>query len=202
MTSAEVVYPAGHTRWGRFAVTFLAAMVAVAAVASSLIGGVVAANVSLGGIPMKLKVAELQGNGLGMFGNAATASNGNKQVATAGIGDATIKGGLCAAVEVPVPILGGFTILLNAPADRQVTAKSLVLDLTQLKSDMQATNLVIGRDSSTLNRGGVTGPAGSNGIQSDLVTLSNVDGTAYALSAGSLRVDSIAIDVARRGAGC
>lgn len=202
MTEAYEDRPDGHTRWGRFLVAFLLPMVAVGFLGASLLTGVLAANLSVGGVPIQLKVPQLQGEGLGAFGSAAPALGGDKQVATAGIGNAVIRGGLCAAIEVPVPILGGFTILLDAPQDQEITASSMVLDVTQLKANLDATNIVIGRDASVLSRGGVTGEPGSNGIQSDLVTLTNVEGTAYSLSAGSLKVKGLSIDVAGRGAGC
>lgn len=202
MTQAIADRPAGHTRWGRFAVAFVLPMVAVGFIAASLLTGVLAANLSVGGVPIKLKVPSLQGEGLGAFGAAAPALAGDKQVATAGIGNAVIAGGLCAAIEVPVPILGGFTILLDAPEDREITASSMVLDVTQLKGNLDATNIVIGRDASVLSQGGVKGEPGSNGIQSERVTLTNVEGTAYSLSAGSLKVQGLSIDVAGRGAGC
>jgi Family of unknown function (DUF6230) len=202
MTMAFADRPDGHTRWGRFAIAFILPMIAVAVIAGSLLSGVLAATLSVGGIPIQLKVPQLQGQSLGAFGNAAPLVEGDKQVATAGIGNATITGGLCAAIEVPVPVLGGFTIMLNSPQDKQITAKSMVLDITQLKGDLEASNIVIGRDASALSQGGLKGPAGSNGIQSEVVTLSNVEGTAYSLSAGSLKVQGISIDVAGKGAGC
>lgn len=202
MTQAFADRPDGHTRWGRFAIAFLLPMVAVGVIGSSLLTGVLAATLSVGGIPITLKVPELRGESLGAFGNAAPVINGDKQVATAGIGNATISGGLCAAIEVPVPILGGFTILLDSPEDKTITAKTMVLDVTQLKGDLSATNLVIGRDASALSRGGLKGPVGSNGIQSDVVTMSNLEGTAYSLSAGSLTVQGLSIDLAGKGAGC
>jgi len=186
MTQVDPSRPAGHTRWGRFAIAFLLPMVAVGFIATSLLTGVLAANLSVGGVPIELKVSELKGEGLGAFGSAAPALADDKQVATAGIGNATINGGLCAAIEVPVPILGGFTILVDAPADRQITASSIV----------------IGRDASVLSKGGIKGEPGSNGIQSELVTFTDLEGTAYSLSAGSLKVDGISIDLAGRGAGC
>ncbi len=202
MTHAHAVRPDGHTRWGRFAIAFLLPMVAVGFIAASLLTGVLAANLSVGGVPIQLKLPELQGESLGAFGAAAPSLGGDKQVATAGIGNATINGGLCAAIEVPVPILGGFTILLDAPEDTQITASSMVLDVTRLSGNLQATNIVIGRDASELSHGGIRGEPGSNGIQSELVTLTNVEGTAYSLSAGSLKVDGLSINLAGRGAGC
>jgi len=202
MTQVDPSRPAGHTRWGRFAIAFLLPMVAVGFIATSLLTGVLAANLSVGGVPIELKVSELKGEGLGAFGSAAPALADDKQVATAGIGNATINGGLCAAIEVPVPILGGFTILVDAPADRQITASSMVLDMTRLTGNLDATNIVIGRDASVLSKGGIKGEPGSNGIQSELVTFTDLEGTAYSLSAGSLKVDGISIDLAGRGAGC
>jgi hypothetical protein len=202
MSQAFAVEPDGHTRWGRFVLAFLLPMVAVVVIAWSLLSGVLAATLAVGGIPIELKVPQLQGQGLGAFGNAAPLIDGDRQVATAGIGEATISGGLCAALEVPVPILGGFTIMLNTPADQQITAKSMVLDVTQLKGNLDATNIVIGRDSSALTQGGLKGPAGSNGIQSDSVVLTDVEGIAYSLSASSLKVQGMTIDLAGQGAGC
>lgn len=194
--------PDGHTRWGRFALAFLLPMAGAAVIAGCLVTGVLAANLSVGGVPIELKVPQLRGEGLGAFGNAAPVLAGDKQVATAGISNATISGGLCAAVEVPVPILGGFTILLAAPPDREITARSMVLDITHLSGDLDATNIVIGRDSSVLAYGGLKGPEGSNGIQSQVVTLTGVEGTAYSLSAASLTVRGISIDLAAKGTGC
>jgi hypothetical protein len=202
MTQAHADRPDGHTRWGRFLVAFLLPMVAVGFLGTSLLTGVLAANLSVGGVPIELRVPRLEGEGLGAFGSAAPALAGDKQVATAGIGNAVISGGLCAAVEVPVPVIGGFTILLAAPQDQQITASSLVLDVTRLTSNVEATNIVIGRDASVLSQGGVKGEPGSNGIQSDLVTLTDVQGTAYSLSAGALKVNGLSVDVAGRGAGC
>ncbi|HEY0640893.1 MAG TPA: DUF6230 family protein [Pseudonocardiaceae bacterium] len=194
--------PAGHTRWGRFAVAFVLPMVAAGVVASSLLNGVLAANLSVGGVPIELSMPRLQGESLGAFGASAPALDGERQVATTGIGNAVIDGGLCAAIDVPLPLVGGFTILIDAPEGRQITATSMVLDVSDLDADLTATELVIGRDASVLTEGGVKGPAGTNGIQSDLVTLENVEGTAYSLSAGALTVDGLSLDVAAAGTRC
>lgn len=202
MTHAYAIRPAGHTRWGRFAIAFLVPMVAVVVIAGSLLSGVLAATLAVGGVPIQLKVPELRGQSLGAFGSAAPSLSGDKQVATAGIGNVVIDGGLCAAMAVPVPIVGGFTVLISAPEGQQITANSLVLDVSRLGGDLAASNIVIGRDSSTLSQGGIKGPAGSNGIQSDLVTFTNLEGTAYSLSAGSLRVNGLSVNLAGEDGGC
>lgn len=194
--------PAGHTRWGRFALAVVPAGVAVIAVVGSLYTGLLAATFAVGGVDVTINSDQVQAEGMAAFGNGVSlVDGGSRQVATAGIGSATLSG-LCAAIEVPVPVFGGFTVKILAPRDAPVTATDLVLDATTLNGDLYAENIVIGRDASTVDKGPVRGAAGSNGIQTDHATITGLDAKAYKISAGTFRVSGVSIAVAGKGDGC
>lgn len=205
MTTATIDAPeliGGHTRWFRTILLAGAPLIAVLVIAYTLISGILAATFALGGVPIQIKADTLAAGPTGLYGNARDTAGGDPlQVVSGGIENAKITG-LCLDVEVPTPIGGGFTILLSAPSDIEVDGTNLVLDITSLSGGLEAHNFELGRDASQLSKGNVTGPAGSNGIQADSLLVSRAEVGAHSLSAGTIKLDQISIDVAGRDEGC
>src|SRR5580765_22254 len=103
MTASEVEGPDGHTRWSRFAIAVVPAVVAVGVALGGLYTGVLAATFAVGGVDVTVKSNHVDIQHMGAFGDGVTMVNGSsKQVASAGISQAQLTG-LCAAIKVPVP---------------------------------------------------------------------------------------------------
>lgn len=199
-TDGGAVAIAGHTRWGRVLLTAGPALLIVLALAASLVTGVAAATFALGGVPVRVTAASLDATGLGLYGDTREVLNGAPlQVAAAGIESAKISG-LCLSLSVPLG--GGFGIKLSAPDDVEVNATNLLLDASSLEGSLDARGLAVGRDASLLSRGGVAGPAGTDGLQVDSVVLGGAEVEAYSLSAGTITLSNIRIATVGANEGC
>ncbi len=114
------------------------------------------------------------GRRFAQYGGIASQENGTKHpTAVSAIRDAELYN-LCQSVNASNPLTGRVILTINAGGgDRPATATNLVLDVDELRGDTTFTNIEIGRDASTLNKGGegAKGQAGLFGQQADHVTI-------------------------------
>lgn len=200
MSSAVDALGGGHTRWGRVIIAVIPALVVVLLLAGSMITGLLAATFALGGVPIDVRAATLDATGMGLYGDTRSLITGDAfNVAAAGVEEATITG-LCLGIEVPVG--AGFNIVLSAPDDVEVNASNLLLDADSLRGSLSATGLEVGRDASVMDRGGVTGPAGTDAVQVAQVELGDATIAAHRLSAGTISLSDISIAVQGADGGC
>jgi hypothetical protein len=191
MTDATRPRVAGRTSWRRFAVLAVPAAVIVAGMLAMMGEGALAASFTISGQKAKISADSLDGTGFAQYGWIdQTARNTAIPVAVAGIKHAELAN-LCQSVVFSLPIVGDLTLKINAGGGgTPVTAENLFIDMDQLQGDATFTNIEIGRDASTLNKG----PAGAQGFQdmfaqqADKVHIDKVRQTAYATTAGTFRL--------------
>ncbi len=174
--------PQGHVRWRRFAVLFIPAMAAAAALVVLTTEGVLAASISVSGTAFEVTSSQLKGTGFEQFGGLVTDSSGGQHpVAISAIKSASLAN-LCQSVSV-----GPVTLRITAGGGSQpATADNLIVDADGLSGDATFNNITIGQDAGTLTEvPGVTGPAGSFGQQADGVTIDNLRQHTWLTTAGT-----------------
>ncbi|MEU8106635.1 DUF6230 family protein [Nonomuraea muscovyensis] len=200
MPTDTAVEPAcGGTRWRRFALALLPALIAAAVLVGVTGQGGVAASFAVSGQRFKVSADLLEGEGFAQHGAVAdTAGGARHPVLLSVIRRATITG-LCQSVLMPTPA-GEVTFLVEAgDGERPVVATDLVIDLQQLSGDATFEDIEIGRDASTLDvPAGLAGRPGDVGQQARTVRITGLRQTAYAVNAGTFRLDGLRLSL-RRG---
>ncbi|MEV6046599.1 MULTISPECIES: DUF6230 family protein [Streptomyces] len=140
----------GGTRWKRFALVMVPSVAATAAIGVGLAQGALAASFSVSGVDFKVTATQLVGHNLLQYGSVATGKSEDGKtdqahpVVVSGFSDATITN-MCQSVVQHVPLIGDITMTLNAGQDgREVSAKDLYLDVSQLDTDATFDNIDIG----------------------------------------------------------
>lgn len=191
-TSADPAEPAaqGRVRWRRFAVLFVPAMAAAAALVALTTEGVLAASISVSGSAFEVASSQLKGTGFEQFGGAVTDSKGNQHpVAISAIKSASLAN-LCQSVSV-----GPVTLRITAGGGgNPATASNLIVDSDNLSGDATFNNIVIGQDAGTLSEDpGVTGPSGGFGQQADSVTIDNLHQNTWLTTAGTFTLPGFSL---------
>jgi hypothetical protein len=154
---------AGRTRWRRFAALTVPAAALAGFIVLGMANGAIAASFAVSGQTFKVSADRLEGTGFVQYGGTVKEKDGTVHpVAVSGIRSASLSN-LCQSVKVPgAPVV----LTINAGGgDKPATASNLLLDVTQLEGDATFSNIEIGRDASTLDKGGSSGAAGSFGQQ-------------------------------------
>lgn len=193
----------GGTRWKRFAVVMVPSVAATAAVGLALGQGALAASFNISGQQAKITADRLDGTGFVQYGSLDR-QHGGKQipVAVSAFKSAQITN-LCQSVVVPVPVLGDVSLKLNAGGGgKRVEAKNLYIDLGQLNADatFRNTNIGVAAGDSTKGPGIKEGDAalpGSFAQEADSVTLTGIRQTAWATSAGTLKLTGLKMNVSK-----
>ncbi|WP_130799106.1 DUF6230 family protein [Streptomyces otsuchiensis] len=185
----------GGTRWKRFAVVMVPSIAATAAIGIAVSQGALAASFSVSGQEFKVSTAKLVNtDGFVQYGGLVETPKGPEPVAVSAFNSATITE-LCQSVVIPTPI-GDVSVKLNAGGDpkKPVKAKNLFIDLNQLKTDAVFTNIDIGVSVDKTTKGpkptGNTVP-GSFAQQADRATLTDIQQTAWATSAGTFELNGL-----------
>ncbi|MBB5139592.1 hypothetical protein HNP84_009356 [Thermocatellispora tengchongensis] len=200
---AGMASASGGTAWRRFALALVPALTAAAVLAAVTGEGGVAASFSVSGQRFKVSADRLVGQGFAQYGDVVvTADGGRRPVLMSMIGRATLTG-LCQSVLMPTPV-GRVTFLLRAGRDgRPVEATNLVIDLHQLSGDAAFDDIEIGRDASTLDTPpGLAGRPGQVGQQAATVRISGLRQTAYAVNAGTFRLNGLRLSIERGDREC
>ncbi|MFB7514112.1 DUF6230 family protein [Streptomyces sp. NPDC056144] len=163
----------GGTRWKRFAVVMVPSVAATAAIGVGLAQGALAASFSISGQQFKVKADRLVGNDFVQYGSVdgGTDLEGKpfaEPVAVSGFSEAWITN-MCQSVVTPkVPFIGeSVTLRLEAGnGGTPVYAKGIYLDVAELKTDAEFTDMDLGIAVGKLNTGPDGKPvAGKPGIQ-------------------------------------
>ena len=184
----------GRTRWRRFAVVIVPSFAAVAGMMFAMSTGALAASFSVSQQDFKVSADSLDGTGFVQYGWIdGTARGDAKPVAISAIRQANLKN-LCQSVVTTLPIVGDVSLKLTAGGgSQQVSAENLFIDMNQLDGDATFTNIEIGRDASTLDKGpdNAKGFQDAFGQQADTVHIDHVRQVAVATSAGTFKLPGL-----------
>jgi len=184
----------GHTRWRRFAVVTVSALVLAGAIVFGMANGAIAASFAVSGSTFKVSADKLVGNGFVQYGGVAVDKAGNVHpVAVSGIKSASLTN-LCQSVVVPGTSI---SLVIRAGKTKDATATDLLIDMTQLNGDATFNNIHIGQDASTLDAAGPNahGLAGGFGQQADSVVITNLHQIAWSTSAGTFALNGLDLHV-------
>ncbi|MGC9669110.1 DUF6230 family protein [Planosporangium sp. 12N6] len=200
----------GRTKWRRFAVVVLPAAAAAGAMMVGMANGAIAAQFSVSGQTFKVAADRLEGDGFTQYGGLASEAGANKEnpadpknhpIAVSGIKSADLYG-LCQSVKVPgLPV----SLVINAGGNGDpAKATDLLIGMDDLKGNATFTNINIGQDASTMDKGGVNlprGQAGAFGQQADHVTITNLKQTARSTQAATFQLTGLHmyVDVSATG---
>ncbi|GAB3746636.1 DUF6230 family protein [Nocardiopsis nanhaiensis] len=195
--------PESHTSWKRLALFSIPAGAAIGGILVAMASGALAASFSISGQQFKISADEMTGEGFAQFGWInATVRDEPVPVATAGINEAEIVS-LCQSVlTTEFPLVGPVSLMLTAgDAGTPVQASDLVIDMEQMDGNAEFTNMEIGRDASTLDKGpdGFGEGRGHTdlfGMQSDTIYVEDLEQTARAASAGTFNLHNLSLGVA------
>ncbi len=186
----------GGTAWRRFALA-LAPAVALAAILVTAVGdGGLAASLAVSGQRFKLSADRLVGQGFAQYGATVVTRGGKRRpVLLSVIGEAKLTN-LCQSMVMPTP-MGPVTFVVRAgEAGRPVEATNLVIDLWELSGDAEFDDLEIGRDASALDLpSGLKGEPGRLSQRADTVRVTNLKQTAYAVNAGTFKLNGLRLSV-------
>ncbi|GAA2582074.1 MULTISPECIES: DUF6230 family protein [Streptomyces] len=194
----------GGTRWKRFAVVMVPSVAAAACVGVGLAQGALAASFSVSGQQFKVQAAHLEGTGFAQYGGIdsvyeTTKGDKKKQVpvAISSFKDAEITD-MCQSVATPIPGIGTIYLRLEAGKDKPVTAENLYIDVAQLDADAKFEDIDIGVAVKDKTRGpavkdGESVLPGGFAQQARKATLTNVEQTAWATTAGTFTLNGLSM---------
>jgi hypothetical protein len=198
MSDTYRVPVSGRTSWRRFAVAAGLMTAMTAAVLVMISQGVLAASFRVSGQQFKVSADSLDATGFVNYGWIDQHADGSPEpVAVSAMRHAELRN-LCQSVLTTLPIVGDVSLKLTAGRDTPVVAENMFVDMSQLNGDATFTNIEIGRDASTLNKG----PVGAQGLQSlfsqqaDRVHIENLRQVAWSTNAGSFKLSGLRMTIA------
>ncbi|GAA1555000.1 MULTISPECIES: DUF6230 family protein [Streptomyces] len=189
----------GSVRWRRFAVLTIPAVAVTAGLGIALAQGALAASFAVSGQQFKVSATSLEGEGFAQYGGIDT--NARQElipVAVTAIREAKLNN-LCQSVVTTLPMVGDISLNLTAGKKTPVEASNLFVDATQLSGNAVFTNIEIGRDASTLDKG----PAEAVGMQdlfaqqADTVRITDLQQTAWATNAGTFKLSGLSMHISK-----
>ena len=187
----------GRTSWRRFAVAAGLMTALSAGILVMLSQGVMAASFMVSGQQFKVSADTLDANGFVNYGWIDQHADGSPQpVAVSAMKHAELRN-LCQSVLTTLPIVGDISLKLTAGRDAPVVAENMFVDMSQLDGNATFTNIEIGRDASTLDKG----PPGAKGLQSlfsqqaDRVHIDNLRQVAWSTNAGSFKLTGLRMTI-------
>lgn len=189
----------GRVRWRRFALLTLPAVAVTAGLGIALAQGALAASFAVSGQQFKVSAASLEGEGFAQYGSIdVNAREEPIPVAVTAIKEAKLHS-LCQSVVTTLPVVGDISLNLTAGKNTPVEASNLFVDATQLSGNAVFTNIEIGRDASTLDKG----PAEAQGMQdlfaqqADTVSITDLQQTAWATNAGTFKLSGLSMGISK-----
>ncbi|MER7404212.1 DUF6230 family protein [Streptomyces sp. NPDC000070] len=194
----------GGTRWKRFAVVMVPSVAAAACVGVGLAQGALAASFSVSGQQFKVSADRLKGTGFAQYGGIDTVyetveGKGQKKVPVAISSFKTAKiTNMCQSVKTPIPGIGNIYLRLEAGKTDPVKAKNLYIDVAQLDADATFEDIDIGVAVQDQNKGpdvkaGDRVLPGGFAQQADKATLTRVEQTAWATTAGTFTLNGLSM---------
>ncbi|MFJ6722765.1 DUF6230 family protein [Streptomyces sp. NPDC091259] len=189
----------GRVRWRRFALLTVPAVAVTAGLGIALAQGALAASFAVSGQQFKVSAKSLEGEGFAQYGSVdVNARQDLIPVAVTAIKEAKLHS-LCQSVVTTLPLIGDISLNLTAGGKDPVEASNLFVDATQLSGDAVFSNIEIGRDASTLDKG----PAEAVGMQdlfaqqADTVAISDLHQTAWATNAGTFKLSGLSMGISK-----
>ncbi|GAA3132405.1 DUF6230 family protein [Streptomyces rameus] len=198
----------GGTRWKRFAVVMVPSVAATAAIGVALAQGALAASFSVSGQEFKVSAGKLVGHGFTQYGSLDTGKSldGKKDeahpVAVSAFNSAEITD-MCQSVVTPIPFLNKKVTLKLTAGDqgKDVEATGLYIDVANLDAKMaEFSQMDIGVAAGSATKGpkpkaeeyakGTSSPYGF-AQQADTATLTGVQQTAWATTAGTFKLANL-----------
>ncbi|MFF0472872.1 DUF6230 family protein [Streptomyces sp. NPDC004284] len=203
----------GGTRWKRFAVVMVPSVAATAAIGVGLAQGALAASFSISGQEFKVHADKLEGTDFVQYGSVDPGKDLEGKdfaapVAVSGFSTAKITN-MCQSVVTPkVPFINdSVTLRLTAGTkaaqsgrdEDKVQASGIYLDVSDLKTDAEFTNLDLGVAAGALAKApgkpGIQPNTKANpygfGQRADVATLSNVEQKAWATTAATFKLPGL-----------
>ncbi|KRV50516.1 cholesterol esterase [Wenjunlia vitaminophila] len=200
MRDSEGRQVTGRVRWRRFAALSVPGFAATAALAVALANGAIAASFAVSGQQFKVSADKLEGTGFAQYGSVDTnARDELLPVMVTAIKDSDIHN-LCQSVVTSLPIIGDISLKISAGGEgTPVEAKDLFVDATQLSGNASFTNIEIGRDASTLDKGpkGARGWQDAFAQQSDTVSITDLEQVAWATNAGTFKLTDLNMKISK-----
>lgn len=181
------------------------AAVPVGIVAAVLLGGVaqgaVPVSFAVSGSQFQIGASQLEGTGFSQYAGIATDTEGGEHtVAIANIKSATLSD-LCQSVITETP-LGTVGILIKAGGGgNPASASDLQIGMTGLAGDATFGNIRIGVDASTVNTE-AKGTAGDFAQDSDTVSISNLQQTAWSTQASVFTLTGMTLELTDGSEAC
>lgn len=189
----------GRIKWKRFAVLSVPAVGVTAALGLAMASGALAASFAVSGQQFKVSADSLTGKGFVQYGSFDTnAREDLLPVAVTAIRRAELNN-LCQSVVTSLPIVGDISLNLTAGKTTPVMATDLFVDATQLSGNAEFTNIEIGRDASTLDKGpdGAQGMQDLFGQQADDVRITDLQQVAWATNAGTFKLSGLSMKITK-----
>jgi hypothetical protein len=177
---------------------------AAACVGVGLAQGALAASFSVSGQQFKVSADHLKGTGFAQYGGIDTVYEtveGKKQkkvpVAISSFKNAEITN-MCQSVKTPIPGIGDIYLRLEAGKSKPVKAKNLYIDVAQLNADATFRHIDIGVAVRDQNKGPDVKPGdsvlpGGFAQQAESATLTRVEQTAWATTAGTFTLNGLSM---------
>ncbi|MER5731463.1 DUF6230 family protein [Streptomyces sp. NPDC002138] len=177
----------------------LPAVAVTAGLGIALAQGALAASFAVSGQQFKVSAKSLEGEGFAQYGSVdVNARNELIPVAVTAIKEAKLHS-LCQSVVTTLPLIGDISLNLTAGQKDPVEASNLFVDATQLSGDAVFSNIEIGRDASTLDKG-PTEAVGMQDLfaqQADSVAISDLHQTAWATNAGTFKLSGLNMSISK-----
>jgi hypothetical protein len=198
----------GRTRWMRFGVLMVLSGAVTAGMLAFIANGAMAVGFAVSGQEFKVSADKLEATGFIQYGSvdARTDPGSNppsqvpEPVAVAGMKTASLYN-LCQSVITDLGSFGSVSLKISAGTGKDpVTATNMVVDMSQLSGNAQFTNMEIGRDASTLDKGPQNDAneqaqrrQGFFGQQADKVTILNLHQTAWSTVATQFNLTNMSL---------
>jgi Family of unknown function (DUF6230) len=198
MTSLGTVSPAGsmqgRVRWRRFAAIFVPAFLAIMVMFFLVAQGALGVSFAVSGQQFTVTASQLDGSGFEQWGAAdLTVANPTPHipVIVSSINSATLTN-LCQSVSTPFGGPFAFLKITAGGGSTPVSAQNLVVDATNLSgSNATFTNINIGQDPTTFSNPAPGFTQGTFGQAADHVTITNLNQTAVATTAGTFTLPGL-----------
>ncbi len=186
----------GRTRWGVFALVFVAGMAGVGVLLTGLSQGALAASFTVSGTSYKASADDLRAAGVVQYGSVDHSADRTHPVLVNGFRSVQADN-FCQSVLVGgLPGIGELTFRISAPGKAGMAAQNLVLGIEDVQGDFTLSDVEIGKDSGTFDKGptGLQGQPGGFGIQSDRLHIGNLRQVAWSTTASTLRLNQVHIN--------
>jgi hypothetical protein len=189
------------THAGRIVLTAVPVAVVATVLMAGVANGAVPVSFSVSGSQFQISASSLDGTGFSQYAGVAPDTAGTQhQVAIANIKSATLAD-LCQSVVTDTP-LGKVGMLITAGGGgHPASATDLQIGMNDLKGDSTFSNIRIGVDASTVNTG-AKGSAGDFAQDSDSITITGLQQTAWSTQASVFTLTGMHVQVTDGTKGC